>query len=129
MDEQHVAHYVSVKVAVYSDDKSHVLVMKYGSGVFGLPGGHLELNETPDEALVREFQEELGAVLPPVKRTDFFMSGRLVLGFVALAPIDMPMDPPNPEKEHGVWVTRSEFDQIEDIADGYRTLVTENWPQ
>lgn len=129
MAEQYASHRVSVKVAVYSNDKSRVLVLKYDHGRFGLPGGHLEADETPDEALVREFREELGADLPPAKRTDFFMVGRLVLGFVTIAPIDMPMDPPDPDKEHGVWMTRSEFDKIYDIAEAYRKLVVQNWPQ
>ncbi len=128
MSELYTPHLVSVKVAVFSNDKSRVLVMRYPGG-YGLPGGHLELDETPDEALEREFQEELGVSLPPAKRTDFFMVGRLVLGFTATAPLDFAMNPPDPNKEHGVWVSRTEFDKIDDIADAYRRLVIENWPQ
>lgn len=128
MAEKYVSHLVSVKVAVFSDDKSRVLVMRYPEG-HGLPGGHLEADETPAEALAREFQEELGANLPPAKRTDFFMVGRLVLGFTATAPLDLVMNPPDPDKEHGIWVSRAEFDKLDDIADAYRRLVIENWPQ
>lgn len=36
-------------------------------GLWGFPGGHLEPGETSQEAVVREIQEELGAVLMQVK--------------------------------------------------------------
>lgn len=36
-------------------------------GLWGFPGGHLEPGETAQEAIVREIQEELGAVLMHVK--------------------------------------------------------------
>lgn len=40
---------------------------QYAYGLWGFPGGHLEPGETSQEAVVREIQEELGAVLMQVK--------------------------------------------------------------
>ena len=34
------------------------------SGFWGLPGGSIEKNETPTDALIREIKEELGIVIP-----------------------------------------------------------------
>ncbi len=38
---------------------------KSKGGGYGLPGGHVEKNETPVEALFRETREELGVILNP----------------------------------------------------------------
>ena len=36
-------------------------------GAFCFPGGHIEPGETDEQALVREFQEELGAPIEPIR--------------------------------------------------------------
>lgn len=131
MDEEHTPHFVSTKVALYSADKTKVLVMQYSAARAGLPGGHLEADETPDQAIVREFREELGAALPPVTHADFFLRsserGDVILGFTGTAPDDLTLAPPNPDYEHGVWVTRDELDNY-DLSSAYRTFVLSNWP-
>ena len=131
MDEVHAAHTVSVKIAMYSSDFEKVLIMQYPE-VYGLPGGHLEENELPDEALIRELDEELGATLTDFNRTSFFLrSGRgssVILGYTAIVPADFEFNPPNPEKEKGIWVTKQDFENIENISSEYKKLVFENWP-
>lgn len=47
------------RAILLSDDK--VLVSNYG-GVILLPGGSIDKNETPDDAIIRELKEETGIV-------------------------------------------------------------------
>ena len=79
-------HKVTCKIALYNPDKTEVLLVEYGQNDFGLPGGHLEQFETPQEAMMRELSEELG-----VTRVDNLVSaefwqhpnGKIILGFTA----------------------------------------------
>jgi len=49
----------AVKAYVFRD--SNLLLANIASRGWDLPGGHIEANETPEEALVRELREETGA--------------------------------------------------------------------
>ena len=49
----------ATKAALFNRDKSRVLVIHMDqNNDWGLPGGHIEENETPDEAITRELLEE-----------------------------------------------------------------------
>jgi ADP-ribose pyrophosphatase YjhB (NUDIX family) len=51
----------SVAGAVINSDKSSVLlIQRRDVPVWALPGGGVELNETPEEAIIREISEETG---------------------------------------------------------------------
>jgi len=57
-----------VAVAVIMDEHQQVLITKRPltvpqGGLWEFPGGKIELNESPEEALVRELEEELGIVV------------------------------------------------------------------
>ena len=55
LKEMYDRHEVSVKVALYSSDGKHTLLMRHwGAAGFGLPGGHIDAGEMQDEALERE---------------------------------------------------------------------------
>lgn len=123
------SHRVSAKIAIYSDDAERVLVMSYPRrDVFGLPGGHVDAGEDPDTALQRELQEELGITLPAAKRADFFMSNRIILGYTATVPADFQTHPSNHDKEHAIWVSKAEFEQMTAINESYTRFVLEQWP-
>lgn len=49
-----------VQAVTFSED-GRVVLYKHIDGYFGLPGGKIEENETPDEALIREIREEINA--------------------------------------------------------------------
>jgi 8-oxo-dGTP diphosphatase len=49
---------------IITDRDGRILLVKHGSHKpYTLPGGHLEKNETFQEALIREAREELGIVV------------------------------------------------------------------
>ena len=134
MADDYVKHEVSIKIAIYSHDYEKVLVMVYPDreGIHGLPGGHLEDNELPDQALVRELSEELGISLGTFEKKGFFLrsgsEGSVILAYTATAPSDIALNPPDPDFEHAVWMTADEVEAIEHLSIEYKKLVAENWP-
>ena len=126
-------HRVSTKVAIFTPDASHTLIMRMYSGtdrqMYGLAGGHVDAGEHPDDTIVRELDEELGVTVTSLQHGDFYLheNGKIVLGYVGTLPIDTILVPSDPAKEVGVWLTRQEFDNTA-IESNYRNLVTKNWP-
>lgn len=59
-----------VAAAVIRDERGQVLLIRegYGRHRYGLPGGAVELDETPERAVVREVMEETGLSVAPVYR-------------------------------------------------------------
>jgi len=56
-------------------DKKVLLILHKKSGKWLGPGGHIDKNETPDEALEREFKEEVGIEIKILNRNDIPPSG------------------------------------------------------
>lgn len=125
-------HRISTKAAIFTPDYSHVLVMHMvpdtSPAIYGLPGGHMDKDEKPDETIVREIHEELGITAPTLEHVDFFMheNGKIVLAYKGVLPFDSEFQPSNPAKEVGEWLTKSEFKAIA-IEPGYKKLVLEHW--
>lgn len=67
MENGNTNWYQSVTGVVIRDNKVLVARHTYGSGkgLYIIPGGYVELNETPQEALKREFLEEVSIVIEP----------------------------------------------------------------
>lgn len=125
-------HRVTTKVALYTPDYSHVLVTRMFSDtpyeVYGLPGGHIDEGEVPDNTIIREIDEELGIAVDGLTHLDFFVhgNGKIVLAYKGVIPFDTEFHPSDPAKEIGVWMSKPEFDQIK-IDRGYKNLVLHNW--
>ncbi|MGB4761918.1 MAG: NUDIX hydrolase [Candidatus Saccharimonas sp.] len=132
----HATFEISTKAVIYNETATKVLVMEYRGGKFyGLPGGHLDLGETPIQAMRRELVEELGVRddfgLEPV---DFFVHEgnikrpRLILGYIGRIREDTPfVFDSHDYDERALWMNREQLVATE-IADGYRTFISKHWP-
>ena len=68
-DYSHLSPLVQVQAVCFLS-KNEVVLFEHIDGYFSLPGGHIEQNETPEEALKRELYEEVS-----VRVIDFGMTG------------------------------------------------------
>lgn len=122
---------VSSKAAIFDSTNKNVLVIHMSDiKAWGLPGGHVDDNETPDDAILRELLEECGIKPNSLQRKDFFMhtSGKVVLAYIGKAS-DTTLNSQQGEAE-GIpkWLNLDDFKAI-DIDANYRKFVLENWPE
>jgi 8-oxo-dGTP diphosphatase len=76
-------HSVSVTGVVVRDDGSILAIKRADDGRWVPPGGVLELDESPQDGVVREVYEETGVKIRPVRLTGVYKNMRL--GVVSLA--------------------------------------------
>lgn len=63
---------VGVRGAVFQNDKILLVKEKLDHGRWTIPGGFIDINESPSEAVVREIQEESGYETRAVKLLDMY---------------------------------------------------------
>lgn len=84
MTKETPRHSVSVTGVVIRPEDGKVLVIKRADdGRWVPPGGVLELNETPEQCVVREIREETGIEAEPLRLTGVYKN--MNLGVVSLA--------------------------------------------
>lgn len=116
-----ILHPVTCKVALYNQAKTAVLLTEYRKNEFGLPGGHIESGETPDEAVGREVYEELGVILQnTLERKDFWQhpNGKIILGYKGILDESTELKLDFQEVRGARWTT------LEDIRNGKITAGT-----
>jgi 8-oxo-dGTP pyrophosphatase MutT (NUDIX family) len=62
---------ISIKGVLLVDGK--VMLVRNSRNEWELPGGRLEIGETPEEALAREFEEELSIQIEPLGIIDSYL--------------------------------------------------------
>ena len=89
------------------------------------PGGGIEGDESEEEALVREFREELGVALQPVRRLWQCVTPwqvQLAWWLAKLAPGEVPV--PNPSEVESIqWVTPAEMAQMSGLLESNREFL------
>jgi len=93
--------------------------------VYCFPGGGIEGDESEEEALVREFHEEVGARLRPVRRLWECVTAwkvQLAWWLGELAPEAVPVA--NPREVDSIhWFTPAEMAQLPDLLESNRQFL------
>lgn len=116
-------------VAVVVRDRRFLVIRRSASvvapGAFCFPGGGIEATESEQAALVREFQEELGAPLQPVRcvwRSTTRWNVRLAWWLGAL-PGEARLEPNPAEVESIHWLSVEEMLAAENLLESNRRFL------
>ncbi|GAA3120880.1 NUDIX hydrolase [Streptosporangium carneum] len=116
-------HSVSVTAAVFHEDGGVLAIKRRDDGRWVPPGGVVELDESPEEAVVREVLEETGVMIKPEVLTGVYKN--MVLGVVSLTfrcHVIGGAPRPSDEAVESVWLTLDEVRDRMPEARGIRVL-------
>ena len=118
-----------IAIGILRNTKNEVLLgkrMKGKSlkGFWEFPGGKIEPNETPEEALFREFQEELGVEIGSSKKMDLieYQYDHYDVLLMPFKIIDYIGYPAGVEGQELIWCATDQLGEI-DILPADRSLV------
>ena len=97
---------------VLNDNKQRILLVRRsvepGIGQWCLPGGFIEMGETPNQAAIRELQEEIGITVNALELLDIgthlngYYGDVLIIGFEAGVSVEQSLTPGDDVSE-AVW--------------------------
>lgn len=124
-------YHVSVKAAIFNADDEVLMIRLDHCDEYGLPGGHIESNETPDQTMARELYEETGLQGVNLKHADFFMHDgeeKLVLAYTGTTEDSALKSAQNNLEGIGipVWISKGAFNVIK-TNQCYRDFVAKLW--
>ena len=119
--------------AIIDDQGRILLVQRADNGLWAMPGGALEVGETPAEGVVREAWEETGVRCQPIALVGVFDSRRCEMKarhhLYAFLFLCKPLAEPIENPSHAVEVLQAgwfaEHDLPEEIDPGHRTRIPE----
>ncbi|HMM20939.1 MAG TPA: NUDIX hydrolase [Selenomonadales bacterium] len=116
---------VSVKGVVLKDDR--VLLLKNERNEWELPGGKLELGESPPACVRRELKEELSLDIVPVRLIDSWLYSIfenvhvLILAYGCLSPGSTAFKVSD-EHQGGAWIGLDQLDDL-NLPAGYKQSI------
>ena len=119
---------VSCKMALFNPDRSKVLLAKYGMNHYGLPGGHIEPSEEPDQAMAREISEEFGLEDVDAKLVHAWVhdNGKLILGYIATIDESVPIKVQEEELAGADWHLLSDIANGSVFVPSYKDFILRN---
>ena len=107
-------HPVSSKIILLNETGDKALMTVLPRGGFGLPGGHVEGLEQPDDTLERELFEELGlskGEYTDVVRREFLrFDSRIILMYTGVLAEDVVITADPVEVKEVTWVSRRDIE-------------------
>lgn len=113
--------HVTVAAIIRRNDQYLLVKERASSGriVFNQPAGHVELNESIIDAVIREVVEETGLTFTPVALTGTYLlspaaNGKTYLRFCFLGdvPEEQVASPQDPDIIDNCWLTKEQITQI-----------------
>jgi 8-oxo-dGTP diphosphatase len=117
-------------VAAVISDAERLLVIQRAlyipaPGAYCFPGGHIEVNETEEEALARELREELKLVVSPTRQLwRWTTSWGVDLSWWKVSVADLAAMVPNTnEVQRVVWCTPHEILELPNLLESNRRFI------